>query len=171
MWKKRTSVTVQEGRVTGIPAAKTLMQELHMIFQKLDKYQDEGLLFLRVGIGVMFMCHGFPKLTAGPELWTKLGGALSYMGIYFAPTFMGLVAAISEFGGGLLLVLGLFTRPACFFLFCTMVVATTMHVKSGDPFVKYSHAFEAAILFFSLLLIGPGKLSLDGKCFHKRKNT
>jgi putative oxidoreductase len=36
-----------------------------MIFHKLDKHRDKGLLILRVGIGIMFMCHGFPKLTAG----------------------------------------------------------------------------------------------------------
>ena|SRR3989338_2243087 len=139
-----------------------------MIFHNLDKHRDEGLLILRVGIGIMFMCHGFPKLTAGPEAWTKLGGALSAIGVHFAPTFMGLLAAISEFGGGLLLALGLLTRPACFFLFGTMVVATMMHVKNGDPFAKYSHALEAAILFFSLLFIGPGKFSLDEKLSQKK---
>ena len=140
-----------------------------MIFHKLDKHRDIGLLILRLGIGIMFMCHGFPKLAAGPEAWTKLGGALSAMGVSFAPAFMGFMAAISEFAGGLLLVLGLFTRPACFFLFSTMVVAALMHLNMGDPFVKYSHALEAAILFFSLLLIGPGKHSLDKKLFDKKE--
>ncbi|MDR4503726.1 MAG: DoxX family protein [Candidatus Scalindua sp.] len=142
-----------------------------MIFHKLDKHRDKGLLILRVGIGIMFMCHGFPKLTAGQEVWTKLGGALSAVGINFAPAFMGFMAAISEFGGGLLLVLGLFTRPACLFLLSTMVVATLMHVKNGDPFIKYSHALESAILFFSLLFIGPGKISLDEKLFKNKENT
>jgi len=142
-----------------------------MIFQALDQHRDKGLLILRIGIGTMFMCHGLPKLLGGPEVWTKLGGALSAVGVTFAPTSMGFLAAISESGGGLLIILGLLTRPACFFLFCTMVVATLMHVKGGDPFVKYSHALEAAILFFSLLFIGPGTLSLDEKLFQKKKNA
>ena len=142
-----------------------------MIFHNLDKHRDKGQLILRVGIGIMFMCHGLPKLTAGPAVWTKLGGALSAMGVNFAPGLMGFIAAISEFGGGLLLTLGLFTRPACFFMLSTMVVATVMHVKSGDPFGKYSHALEAAILFFSLLFIGPGKISLDEKLSKKKKNA
>ena len=141
-----------------------------MIFQKLDKHRDSGLLILRVGIGIMFMIHGFPKLSGGPEKWAKLGGAVSALGINVAPTFMGFMAAISEFGGGLLLVLGLFTRPACFFLLSTMVVATLMHVKSGHAFVKYSHALESAILFFSLLFIGPGKISLDEKFFKTKRS-
>ncbi len=140
-----------------------------MFFHKYDKYRDIGLLILRVGIGIMFICHGFPKLSAGPEVWTKLGGALSVLGIGFAPTFMGFMAAISEFGGGLLLMLGLFTRPACFFLLSTMIVATLMHITKGDPFLKYSHALESAILFFSLLFIGPGNISLDEKSSKKRK--
>jgi len=142
-----------------------------MIFHKLDKHRDKGLLVLRVGIGIMFMCHGFPKLTAGPETWTKLGGALSDMGVNFAPAFIGFMAAISEFGGGLLLAIGLLTRLACIFLLCTMVVATGMHLTNGDPFVKYSHALEAAILFFSLLFIGPGKISLDEKFCSKKDNA
>ncbi|MFA7174284.1 MAG: DoxX family protein [Kiritimatiellia bacterium] len=139
-----------------------------MIFHRIDKYQEQGLLILRIGIGTMFMCHGIPKLLGGPEAWTKLGGALSAMGVSFAPTFMGFMAAISESGGGLLLILGLLTRPACFLLLSTMTVATAMHVKQGDPFTVYSHALEAAILFFSLLFIGPGKLSLDEKLSHWR---
>lgn len=38
-----------------------------MILRSLDKYRDVGLLILRVGIGLMFMIHGFPKLFGGPE--------------------------------------------------------------------------------------------------------
>jgi len=142
-----------------------------MILHSLDKYRDMGFLVLRIGIGAMFICHGIPKLLGGPETWTKLGGALSSVGVSFAPTFMGFLAAISETGGGLLLALGLLTRPACFFLLSTMIVATAMHVNNGDPFVKYSHALEAAILFFSLLFIGPGKLSLDEKLSQWRKKA
>ena len=57
-----------------------------MLFHHLDKQRDKGLLILRIGIGVMFMCHGFPKLAGGPEVWTKLGGALGALGIHFEPT-------------------------------------------------------------------------------------
>jgi putative oxidoreductase len=134
---------------------------MKMLSHKPDKHRDTGLLILRVGIGVMFMCHGYPKIAGGPEVWARVGGAMSALGVNFGHAAMGLVAGLSECGGGLLLVLGLFTRPACFFMLSTMIVATVMHLRGGDPFVKYSHALEAGILFFSLLLIGPGKFSLD----------
>ena len=129
----------------------------------LEKHRDLGLLILRVGIGISFMFHGLPKLLAGPEMWAQLGGALGLMGIHFAPTFMGLVAALSEFVGGFLLVIGLFSRTASFFMLNTLIVATIMHLKLGDDFQKYSHALELAIVFLSLIFIGPGKFSLDEK--------
>ncbi len=128
-------------------------------------HRDIGLLIIRIGIGAAFMLHGFPKLSGGPELWVNLGGAISFIGIDFFHTFFGFMAAISEFAGGLFLILGLLMRPACFFLFCTMAVATAMHIGLGDPFMKFSHALEAAVLFLGLILVGPGRLSLD-KIFH-----
>jgi putative oxidoreductase len=134
-----------------------------MIFCFLDKYRDAGLLILRVGIGLMFVFHGYPKLVAGPETWAMIGGSMKVLGIGFAQTAWGFIAALSECAGGILLVLGFLTRPACFFLLMTMVVATMMHIGKGDPFLKYSHAIESGILFLSLILIGPGKYSLDGQ--------
>ena len=119
--------------------------------------RDLGLLILRVGIGASFMVHGFPKLLGGPEKWAKLGKAMEVFGVDFAPAFWGFMAAFSEFGGGLLLALGLAFRPACLLLLSTMVVASAMHLDRGDGFGKASHAIEAAILFLSLLMIGPGK--------------
>jgi putative oxidoreductase len=122
-----------------------------------------GLLLLRLGIGISFMCHGWPKLLAGPELWEQLGGAMANWGIHFAPTFWGFMGSLAEFGGGVLLVLGLFFRITCFILVIQMVVATSSHVSQGQSFSEYSHALEMAILFFCWLFIGPGRYSLDAR--------
>jgi putative oxidoreductase len=140
-----------------------------MIFRFMDRYRDEGLLILRVGIGIMFVFHGYPKLIAGPETWAMIGGSMKVLGIGFAQTAWGFMAALSECAGGILLAVGFFTRPACFFLLSTMIVATMMHIGKGDSFLKYSHAMESGILFFSLILIGPGKYSLDGQYRPGRK--
>jgi len=120
-------------------------------------YVDAGLLVLRLGIGAMFIMHGFPKISGGVEKWTQLGSSMSNMGIDFAPAFWGFMAAIAEFGGGILLVVGLGFRVACFLLLSTMVVAVCYHLGKGDGVMGASHAIESAILFFSLFLIGPGK--------------
>lgn len=127
---------------------------------KFENCRDIGLLILRLGVGAMFMVHGVPKIIAGPELWTKLGGAMGYFGIHFWPTFWGFMAALSESGGGLLMVLGLFFRPAMALMFITMTVAATHHLASGDGIQKASHAIEAGTLFLGLIFIGPGKYTL-----------
>jgi putative oxidoreductase len=116
-----------------------------------------GLLILRLGLGGMFVYHGLPTLLGGPARWESLGRALRAVGIDFAPTFFGFMAGMAEAGGGLCLALGIAFRPALAMLASTMVVAAAFHLDRGDGFGKASHAIEAAIVFGSLLLIGPGR--------------
>ena len=141
-----------------------------MILRSLDKHRDVGLLILRVGIGVMFLFHGYPKLAGGPETWSMVGLAVSNFGLSAYPAFWGFMAAISEFGGGLLLIAGFFLRPACVMMLCVMITATTMHLRQGDPFATFSHPIEDGIVFLSLILIGPGRFSLDDKLAPRKKS-
>lgn len=123
--------------------------------------RDIGLLVARVGLGAMFVGHGWPKIVGGPEKWAKLGGAMKHVGIEFAPTFWGFMAAFSEFGGGILLALGLLFRPAAALMAFTMAIATYMHHAKGDGFGGWSHAAEAGIVFVALLLTGPGRFAIE----------
>jgi putative oxidoreductase len=140
-----------------------------MFFNWLDRYRDGGLLILRLGIGAMFIMHGFPKLAGGPPMWGKLGLAMGTFGIHFAPTFWGFMAASAEFFGGLLIACGLFFRISSGLLCTTMIVAMNKHLFGGDGIKGASHAIEAGILFLSLILIGPGKYSLDSYIAGKKK--
>ncbi|WP_018480093.1 DoxX family protein [Pontibacter roseus] len=133
-------------------------------------YKNTGLLLLRIGIGIMFILHGWPKMVGGPEKWEQIGGNMELLGISFLPVFWGFMAAFAETVGGALLALGLFFRPVCILLVITMLVAALRHAAAGEGFGGYSHALEAAILFCSLLLIGPGRYSLDKKLFPTNKN-
>jgi putative oxidoreductase len=125
-----------------------------------DKFRDHGLLLLRVGIGASFMAHGWPKLAGGAAKWEKLGGAMKHLGIDFAPTLWGFMAAVSEFFGGLLLAAGVAWLPALALLAGTMAVASMTHIKSGDGFTGASHALESLVLFVSLALVGPGRFTV-----------
>jgi len=133
------------------------------ILDNLGKYRNTGLLLLRLGIGVMFIIHGFPKLAGGPDGWTGLGGSMKVIGINFLPIFWGFMAAATETFGGFLLIVGLFYRPACILLVFTMIIAALVHFGKGDGLAGASHAIEMGIVFFSLIFIGPGKYSVDKK--------
>ena len=119
----------------------------------------------------MYIFHGAPKMFGGPERWGKLGTAMSNFGIDFLPAFWGFMAAFSEFFGGILLILGLFFRPACILLTITMIVAAGFHIGRGDGFPGASHAIENGIVLLSLILIGPGKISLDKRLSRDRDNN
>ena len=139
---------------------------MHMILRSLSKYRDTGLLLLRILIGLSFLAHGLPKLMEGPELWIKLGKSMQFVGVTAYPIFWGLMSALSESVGGFLLLIGFCFRPACLFLVINMAVATIMHFHTtpGDIIEKWfvaSHAIELGSVFLSLLLIGPGKFSVD----------
>jgi putative oxidoreductase len=134
-----------------------------MVLTFLNKHRHVGLLVLRIGIGLMFIVHGAPKLFDGPEKWVKIGAAMASLGIGFAPAFWGFMAAVSEFFGGICLILGFVFRPACILLTITMLVAAISHLSRGDGIGGASHAIELGIVFLSLILIGAGRYSLDEK--------
>jgi putative oxidoreductase len=140
-----------------------------MIKNFLDKLSSAGILFLRIGIGIAFIfVHGWPKISGGPELWGKIGGAMTNLGINFAPVFWGFMASVSEFGGGILILMGLFTRPAAVFMALTMAVAAVYHLSKLDPWSKVIYPMEMFSVFLALILIGAGKYSADNFLFKKK---
>ncbi|HKY31565.1 MAG TPA: DoxX family protein [Candidatus Polarisedimenticolia bacterium] len=134
-----------------------------MILSSLGRYREFGLLILRVGLGAMFVWHGAPKLLGGPEQWKGLGAAMGNLGLTAVPVFWGFMAAVAEGVGGACLVLGLAFRPACILLAFTMGVAATFHLNRGDGLQGAAHAIEVGVVFLSLIFLGPGKYSIDGK--------
>ena len=127
--------------------------------------RSKGLLVIRVGIGLMFVTHGYPKLIGGTKAWRELGQAMELFGIHVIPEFFGFMAAVSELVGGILLTIGLFTRIAASFMLITMIVATLTHVfGDGD----YFPALTNAVIFLGLAIAGSGRHSLDSLLFRKR---
>jgi putative oxidoreductase len=125
------------------------------------KYVHTGLLIIRLGIGIMFILHGMPKLFGGPDKWEAVGSAMGVLGIDFFPAFWGFMAGFAETVGGLLLILGLAFMPAALLMAFTMFIAFLKHYTGGDGFIGYSHALEAMILFIGLAISGPGKYRLS----------
>jgi putative oxidoreductase len=108
---------------------------------------DYGLLFIRIGIGVMFLWHGYPKIAGGPDGWKELGESMKYLGINFFPLLWGFLGAMSEFLGALLLIAGFRFRLACFMLAATMFVAAVSHLGAGDG--MFGHPMLLKMRLFS----------------------
>jgi putative oxidoreductase len=124
-----------------------------------------GLLLLRLVMGTAFVFHGWPKIQ-NPLHWMDAMGGSGMPGVLQA------LAALSEFGGGIALVLGLLTPLAALGIGATMSVALGLvHLPMHHPFVgapgQPSYELTAVYLAAAilLLLVGPGRLSLDALLF------
>ncbi len=137
-----------------------------MLTNFFNRNRDIGILLIRIGIGLAFvLVYGEAKMFAGPELWIKIGGAMANLGITFAPAFWGFLSASAEFIGGILFVIGLFTRPVAFFMAINMVVAATMHFSMHDQWSKVILPIQLFSVFAAIIFIGAGKYSLDNLIF------
>lgn len=134
---------------------------------RLNTFPDFGLLVIRFVLGLSYVIvHGGQKLVAGPVLWTKIGSSVSYLGINFAFTVWGFLAMCAEFFGGLLILFGLFFRPAAFLIIITMFVAAYSSI--GKPIGTFAHPIELGITLLGLFFTGPGKYSLDYHIFGRK---
>ena len=114
------------------------------------KFINFGLFVLRLGIGFMFIMHGLPKIQAGSETWAEIGSAVMEFGIDKYHTVFGLLAALTEVGGGFLLLAGLLFKPACIALLTVMIVAANLHLSHNEGLLGASHAIELGIVLLSL---------------------
>jgi putative oxidoreductase len=141
-----------------------------MLTKFFDKNRDFGILIIRLGIGLAFVfVYGEMKIFAGPDFWKMLGGAMANLGINYAPVFWGLLSALAEFAGGILLTLGLFTRTTSFFMAFNMFVAAVSHFSVHDPWFKAITPVQFFAVFAGLIFIGAGKYSLDYFFFGRKK--
>lgn len=126
---------------------------------------DGAIFGLRLVCGLAFVLHG----------WGKIQNPMAWMGPEApVPGVLQLLAAVSEFGGGLAWILGLLTPLASLGVLSTMTVAAAFHISNGDPFVSQGGpAWELAGVYWMmavfLILAGPGGWSLDRRVFGARK--
>jgi putative oxidoreductase len=112
--------------------------------------------------------HGIPKILGGENTWMKLGQTMANFGIYWRPMAWGYMASITEALGGILIVVGLAYRPAAFMLAINLLVASAKHIFAGQGLDAASHPLALASIFIFLIIIGPGKKSLDYFIINKR---
>ena len=140
------------------------IDSVQMIWKSVGKHADLGLLILRLGFGLAFLYfHGWGKITGGPEQWAQIGGAMEALWIPFGHVVFGFLAALAESLGAVLIMTGLFFRPASLMLCFVMVMASMAHITQG--FGTPAHAIKNVFVMIGLFYVGPGKYSLDAKLF------
>jgi putative oxidoreductase len=131
------------------------------MFKKLEDLYEFAPLPLRVTLAAMFLYAGTVKLM---DL-SMVSGFFGSAGIP-APAIMAPLVAVLETAGGLFLLLGLLTRASAFVLGIILVVATVV-TYDPDP-MKIGMTLQLSSLIgglVTLMLSGPGRLSLDEKFF------
>lgn len=137
-------------------------QSLKAYFQK----PEFGLLIVRAGMGVIMAIYGLNKFRAGEDELRGVGSAISHLGLPVTADsvlalLLGVLAAGGELIGGILLVLGLWFRPAAAVLLFTMVVALVMKIGTGGAFNDFAHPLSYALVFAGLMFTGPGRMGLQ----------
>ena len=135
-----------------------------------DRWNDVGLLALRLGVGGALAAHGAQKPFGkfggyGPD---GTGQWMDSLGFPGKGKTNAILAGLGEFGGGSLLALGLGTGAAGAAVAGTMTVAGSTHVPNG--FFNTSGGYELPATFglvgVALALAGPGRISLDHALGH-----
>ena len=131
----------------------------------LNNLQPWGAFLMRIVLGVAMMAHGYSKVVpAGGfhrgDVFAALDHYAHYVSSLGLPWWLGYISALTEFLGGLLILLGLLTRFAAFMIACNMAAAlllvTRHHGYSGSE-------YSLALFVIALMLIfyGSGNVALD----------
>jgi putative oxidoreductase len=126
----------------------------------LDRLQPLALLLMRLTLGFIMTVHGYHKVFGGLQHFAHMVGG---MGL---PVWLGYVAAFTEMIGGMLLIVGFFTRPAaCAFCIDLVVAIWKVHLHNGLMGAPDHPGFEfplaAATLAFALIFFGAGPIAID----------
>lgn len=129
-----------------------------------------AIVLLRVFIGICLVVHGLGKLgVVGTGSMQGFVGWLRSLGVPF-PEVQARLAMLSELLGGVLITVGLLTRPALLVCCFTLLVAAKVGHKGAGYLITNSppgaeYALNLAVVLAAMALLGPGAYSLDALIF------
>lgn len=119
-------------------------------------------LVLRLTLGVMFIAHGLLKV-----LVFTMPGTVGFFESIGLPGLLAWVVTIGEIGGGLLLVLGVYTRELSVLLIPVLLGAAWVHLGNGWLFSAPGGGWEYPVFMAftaaALALLDDGKLALGAR--------
>ena len=133
--------------------------------------EDIGKLVLRITLAILILLHGVSKLQNGIDF---ISGLVSGAGL---PSAFAYLVYIGEEVAPLLVLIGLFTRPAALLIAVNMIVAIVL-VHMGELFTLtnsggWALELQGMFLFtaIAISLLGPGRYSLDAKARRKKNRV
>jgi len=119
-------------------------------------FTDLGLAILRIGFSGMMLTHGIPKINLLSDP-SRFGDPIGV-----GSTISLILALIGEVIAPIMIILGFKTKLAAIPAAITMFVAAFI-VHGNDPLKTKEMAILYLIAFIVIFLVGPGRLSIDGK--------
>jgi len=139
---------------------------MNYFFSTTPVWQQKGLAIIRIITGLFMVYHGWEVFDAGKMKtyleWDQFQSPYSLFLVHLGKG--------SEFAGGLLLTLGLFTRWACLIIAVTMLYIS-LFVGTGKIWYQDQHPFLFVLLALVFFFTGPGKYSIDHILFTKKNIT
>ena len=121
-----------------------------------------ALLALRIGVGALMMHHGYDKLMHFKEYQTQF---MDFMGL--GTTVSLALVVFAEFFCSALVLVGLLTSVSTIPLIITMGVAVFI-AHDAAVFAKGELATLYLFVYAAIMVVGPGKYSLDAVFFKKK---
>lgn len=122
---------------------------------------EYGAFLLRISLGIMFLAHALLKVFV-----FSLPGTVQFFENAGFPGFLAYVVIFAELAGGIMLLLGFFTRYAAAALLPVLLGATSVHFANGWVFSAPGGGWEYP-LFLTIAvivqgLLGDGALAMKG---------
>jgi len=123
----------------------------------LDRLQPLALFVMRLALGAVMVAHGYHKVFGGLHHHAQVVASLGL------PAWMAYLSSFTEFFGGILVLIGLFTRAAAFAICVNMAVAIwKVHFHNGlIGNGGYEFPLALAALAFALVFLGGGPIAFD----------
>jgi len=123
----------------------------------LDRLQPLALFVMRLALGAIILGHGYHKVFGGLHHHVQLVTSLGL------PAWTAYLSSFTEFFGGILVLIGLFTRVAAFAICINMCVAIAkVHLHNGlMGNGGYEFPLALAALAFGLVFFGGGAIAFD----------
>lgn len=154
---QRNNTGVLELTTTAQPTGtRLIIPALRCVYAKLH---DSAETILRVVAGLALVTHGYPKIMNPFGATQMVEGLGFYPGVFWAP-----LLAATEFFGGILIAIGLLTRPASFAAMVVLAVTIYAHwVAMGQGYggAEKSILWTAIFLFFAIR--GGNRHSVDAR--------